>query len=175
MDTYKDLYYNNKKGFELMENTANALLLQFKEPLKYDLTIPPVWNIKRLMHMFEDNFHGEIINPLEVDCCYPIYNDKSLKLNFNNQTSIRVVGGLEFCFTKEDKYDTMPLEIHLKDRDLFGYEGQYYRFREGKREEIQKQVENYFKPEELGFFNKFGEFIKPYAKNLDNSSYPEGK
>jgi hypothetical protein len=176
MVTYEDLYHNNKKGFELMENTANALILQFKEPLKYDLTIPDAYSIKRLMHIFEDTLYGRVIDPVEVNCCYPIYSDKSLKLNFRKLTSLRVIGGLEFCFTIEDKYDNISIYSHLnRNQALFGNEGQYYRFREGKREEIQKQVETYFKQEELVFFNKFGEVIKPYVKNLDNPSYPEGK
>ncbi|HKL24176.1 MAG TPA: hypothetical protein VJ912_02475, partial [Candidatus Nanoarchaeia archaeon] len=71
-------------------------------------------------------------------------------------------------FNKKNKYDEAPLETHLNwNEDLFGYEKGFYRFREGKRKETEKQVRDYFDTENLRAFKEFGEFVKPYVNKLD--------
>ena len=70
---YDDLFYNDGLNFNLMRDTSNALLLQFRKPIVYDLTIPNPANIRRLLRIFQDDLEGEIVNPSEVDCCFLIF------------------------------------------------------------------------------------------------------
>jgi hypothetical protein len=164
---YGNLYFNNRESFNMMKNSANALLLQFKEKIKYDMTIPCAGDIKRLLFIFQDGFDGKIINPSNVDCCIPNYSDKPFKLDFEDKFSSIIQGGLELCFMKEDKYDRYPMDIHLRDKSVFGDEDNFFRFREGMREKIQIQVNSYFNKKELSAFEQIGNFIKPYASKLD--------
>jgi len=169
-ETYEDLYNNDKEGFELMKNSANALVLQFKEPIEYDLRIPKASDIRRLLYIFQDGFNGNIINPLEVDCCVPNYytHPHSFELNFGDKFSKRIKKGLELCFNVESKYCSYPIDVHLNNNELFGNEGIYFRFREGIREKIEAQVKNYFSKDELSVFEQIGNFIQPYVHNLHN-------
>jgi len=169
-ETYEDLYNNDKEGFELMENTANALALGFKEPIKYDLKIPGASDIRRLLYIFQDGFNGEIIDPSEVDCCVPQYFTfpHSFEVDFADKFPKRIKKGLELCFNVESKYCSYPLELHLRNKDLFSNEGIYFRFREGVEGEIETQVKNYFNEDELSAFEQIGNFIQPYAPNLHN-------
>jgi len=167
---YEELFHNDKDKFELMENTANALLLQFKEPLKYDLTIPSSKSILRLLNIFQDGREGKIIFPDKVNCLYPSYQEKPINFNFNHKYSKRVEEGLNLCFGLKSRYDTFPLELHLNwNPEIFGNEGFFYRFREGKKEYLEVQVENYFNENELKIFRGIGKFAQPYLQNLDKS------
>lgn len=124
LETYDDLYNNDKESFDLMENTANALALQFKEPIEYDLTIPKAHDIRRLLYIFQDGCDGRIINPSNVDCIFPNYQNKGriFEVDFAEKFPKRIKEGLELCFKTKDKYDTYPLEVHFKDKDIFGNE-----------------------------------------------------
>jgi hypothetical protein len=168
---YNNLYFNHPQNFKLMQNSANALLLQFKEPLIYDLTIPNFPNIKTLMHILIEDLQGNKINPSDVDCLTCTDYSDIIKFDSCNLFSNKVKKGLEFCFNRQEKYDIPPLEVHLASQDIFGSEwvfgyGNLYRFRDGKKEEIQKQVEEYFDKMELEAFKKIGEFIMPYASRV---------
>lgn len=169
-DSYSILFTKKPKDFELMKNTGNALALQFNELIRYDLKIPSFNNLKRLTNMWEDYLHGKEFDPENVNCCTPDYPEKRHKFSFDTNGKIpeRVGKGLELCFNKfGDKYDNPALEAHLGNRDLFSKEEGFYRIREGKREELEKNVKDYFNGKELESFNDFGEFAKPYIDKLD--------
>lgn len=169
---YEDLFFNKPKDYELMKNSANALLLQFEKPLKHDLTIPRFYNIKTGMHILNDSFNGVKIDSLRVNCTtgsnYPVI----ITFDFCGKFPKKVEKGLELCFTQYDKYDNPPLEVHLNiEESIFGHEGNFYRFRNGKREEVKKEVEKYFNKSELKAFEEIGKFIIPYV-NLADASCP---
>ncbi len=165
---YEELFHNEKEKFSLMENTANALLLQFTEPIKYDLAIPGSKNISRLLNIFQENLSGNYIKPEDVNCIHPSYIDRRINFNFGDELSKKVDEGLNLCFGLKNKYDTFPLQLYLDwNNDVFGSEKWFYRFREGKRQEIEGKVKDYFNSEELLDFEKIGNFIQPYIKNLD--------
>ena len=167
--SYSSLY-QYPKLFELMENSANALLLQFKTPIKFDLTIPRSNNIERLLHIFQEGFNGETIDPSQVDCCYPVFDNQPLLLNFEGKSPGRIGFGLGYCFNKNKQGDHPAIREHLEVRnDIFGKEDNLYRFREGMREKIQKEVEEYFTLNEIITFQEIGNYIQPYIKNLDES------
>jgi hypothetical protein len=167
---YEDLFYNKREKFELMENTANALLLQFEEPIKYDLTIPSVRGILKLLNIFQDGHDGKIIFLERVNCLYPDYSDRPINFNFNHKNFKRIEEGLNLCFSLKSKYDTFPLELHLNwNKDIFGNEDSFYRFREGKRKDVEFKVNNYFKENELKILKGIGKFVQPYIENLDKS------
>lgn len=172
-ETYEDLLTYNQEGFELMENTANAFLLQFKEPIIYDLTIPGPNPLKRLINIYQDTFQGKIVKPSEVNNCFPWYDKRDIELDFENKDLSKVERGLEFCFNTKDKYDTMPLLVYLnKNPEVFGQEvisgkGTFYRFRNGVRDEIESNVKSYFNKEELKAFENIESFVRPYIENLD--------
>lgn len=174
-DSYSILFANKEdsEDFNLMKNTGNALALQFNEPIKYDLKIPSFNNLKRLANMWEDYLHGKEFDPENVNCCFPDYSEKRNEFPFDTNEEIpeRVGRGLELCFNKfGDKYDTPALESHLGNRDLFSKEEGLYRIRDGKRQELEKNVRNYFETKELEAFNDFGKFAKPYINKLDKSA-----
>lgn len=165
---YEELFHNEKEKFNLMKNTANGLLLQFVEPIKYDLTIPSDTGILRLLNIFQDWQKGKIISPEEVNCLYPAYVDKPIDFDFGYNSSKRIEEGLNLCFGLNSKYDTFPLRLHLNwNKNIFGNEGSFYRFREGMRENIEVQVSNYFDESELKIFERIGKIIQPYVGNLD--------
>jgi len=172
-DSYSILFSKHPEDFELMKNTGNALTLQFNEPIKYDLKIPGFQNLKRLINMWEDYLHGKEFNPENVNCCFPDYSDKIHKFSFDTNGKIpqRVGKGLELCFNKfGNKYDTPALESHLGNNDVFSKEKGLYRIRDRKRQELEKNVKNYFKRKELEAFNDFGDFAKSYVNKLDKSA-----
>jgi hypothetical protein len=170
MGSYEDLYKNNPQGFELMKNSANALVLNFK-PIIYDLTIPDAGKIKRLLNIYQDDFWEKIISPEEVDCCYPVYDKRNIELDFGRDIFNRVQRGLEFCINTKNKEDLMPIEFCLSDLDFFGKEyiqgRNFYRIRNGKREELENQVRDYFNKDELSKFREIAEFVQPCIQNLD--------
>lgn len=172
-DSYSMLLGKNPENFELMKNTGNALALQFNEPIKYDLKIPSFGNLKRLVSMWEDYLNGNEFDPERVNCCTPDYSDKRHKFSFDSNGKIpeRVENGLELCFNKfGNKYDTPALETHLGDKDLFSKEEGLYRIRDGKREELEKNVKDYFNGKEIEAFNEFGEFADFYVNKLDRAA-----
>lgn len=168
---YDDMFYNDKKGFELMNNSADALILQFREPAEFDLPIPGAYDIKRLLYLFQEGFDGNIIDYNLVDCCIGTFPDRgrNFKLDFGDKFPTRVKEGLELCFKTKDKYDTYPIHYHLRNTDVFGNEGSYYRFRNGMKEEVLSRVKNYFNKDELSAFEQIGKFIQPYVPNLHRS------
>ena len=172
-DSYSILFAKHPEDFELMQNTGNALALQFNKPIKYDLKMPHFGNLKRLASMWEDYLHGKEFDPERVNCCFPDYPDKRHKFSFdtNGKIPLRVENGLELCFNKfGNKYDTPALESYLGDKDLFSKEEGLYRIRDGKREELEKNVKDYFNRKELDAFNDFGEFADSYVNKLDGSA-----
>ncbi len=169
---YFYLYEKNPEEFKLMKNTMNGFLLQFKKPIKYDLNIPRFSNLKILMTMWADYFRGVQFIPENVNCCHPFgyYQDKNNLDIINNSPGFpeRIKNGLVHSFTKRSKDDPLPLEEHLQaNGDIFGFENGLYRFRDGKRKKISREIKNYFNKKELKSFNGFGKFIKPYVDKLD--------
>jgi len=65
----------------------------------------------------------------------------------------------------------MPIEFCLSDLDFFGKEyiqgRNFYRIRNGKREELENQVRDYFNKDELSKFREIAEFVQPCIQNLD--------
>lgn len=175
-NSYDELYETNIRGFELMENTAKALLSQFKEPLIYDLTIPSASKIKRLINIYLDAWEGKIVKPPEVNCCYPDYSKRNIEVDFGGKYSSVVERGLELCFNTKDKYDTMPLLVHLnRNPEIFGEEnipgkGTFYRFRDGMRDRLENNAKIYFDRGEFKAFEDIVGFVEPYIKNLDKSA-----
>lgn len=171
IESYSSLKSNNLEGLNLMKNSANALFLGFR-PVIYDLSIPDSNSLKRLTNLFQDSLNGKTILPEEVNCCTPNYESKNIELDFGDKAFNRVERGLEFCFNTSDKYDSLPIFVHLYlEKELFGKEnfekGIFYRIREGKREDLENQVKKYFNREELNKFEEIAEFMHPYILNLD--------
>jgi len=95
---YEELFYNEREKFELMENTANGLFLQFRKPIKYDLTIPGSKNIFRLLNIFQDNLSGKLIKSEKVNCLYPRYIERRVNFDFGNKISKKLENGFNLCF-----------------------------------------------------------------------------
>jgi hypothetical protein len=170
---YLSLHEKNFKEFELMKNTMDGILLQFNKPVKYDLTIPRFSHLKILMIMWADYFRGVQFLPEKVNCCNPFgyYQDKNELDILKDSPGIpeRIKKGMIHSFNRKNKNDVFPLEEYLQtNEDLFGFEEGLYRFREGKRKKIFREVKNYFNKRELKSFNNFGNFVKPYIRNLGN-------
>ncbi|MFH1503228.1 MAG: hypothetical protein ABIE36_01060 [Candidatus Diapherotrites archaeon] len=133
-----------RENGKLMSMTGNALFLQIKKPLLYDLYIPEFLKL-------ENFYEKEVLN-------------KGSSKNFAK----RVVRGLELCFLNVGGDDTHPLNTHLGEKDVFGSEwffghGTLYRFRDGKKQQIKNEVERYFNKRELESFEEIGRLIEPYT------------
>src|SRR4030043_1483885 len=133
-----------RENGKLMSMTGNALFLQIKKPLLYDLYIP-------YFEKLEDFYRKEI-----------------LKKEISKNLSKRVIRGLELCFLDFGKDDERPLNTHLGDKNLFGKEwffghGDMYRFRDEQKQKIKKQVEGYFDDGELDSFDEIGRLMEPYT------------
>ncbi len=169
--SYELLKEKYPNSFHLMENTANALLLEFDEPLKYDLRIPKFSNIKTLVNMWADYHKGINFDVSKVDCVYPsgsYGNEIDKEIHFYGGIPERIEKGINLCLKKRTKNDSPSLETHLLiNEDIFGYEKGMYRFREGQEEKISSKVSEFFSLDELKVFDDFGNFVKHYIKRLD--------
>lgn len=147
--------------------------MQFKEPKVYDLTIPSAHDIYSLVVIAGEIMNGEIINLEKVNCITTQHDIARLKEKNLSHLSPRVSKGL-FDILFEPRNENSKLNNYLKDSSyLFGHEwhfgeGDWFRFREGKRNETEKEVRNYFNKTELNDFDKIGKIIKPYI-GLTNS------
>jgi hypothetical protein len=133
-----------RENGKLMSMTGNALFLQIKNPLLYDLYIPYFEKLKVF-------YEKEILNG-----------------SSSNNFSKRVLRGLELCFLSVGRDDESPLYTHLGEKNIFGREwffghGDMYRFRDGVKQKIKKEVEMYFDKRELECFEEIGRLIEPYT------------
>ncbi len=160
---------NFEEDLKFIPQTCEALLLQFKKPIVYDLSIPSAYNICSLVVIAGKIMSGEEINPAEVNCITTSHSywENRLKEEYFSKLSPKVSKGL-MKVLDEPRDDSSLLEKYLGwTSSIFGHEwhhgkGDWYRFREGKREETEKKVRAYFSDSELADFDKIGNLFQPY-------------
>ncbi len=160
--------------FNLKKQTSYAIFLQFKTPQVSDLAIPDATNIKYLVTISGRLMNGEDIKPEEITCVTsnPRYNHSQYwrKGKFFSSLSPRVSEGIEKIL--EESYDENSfLELIMFHGDILGNEwnygfGTWYRFREGKREKVEREVKQYFNEQELGDFDKIGNLFQPFIRRV---------
>ena len=163
--------------YDFYVNTSNALLLQFKKPLIYDLSIPDSYEVGYLVAISNRIMNGEEINPESVTCVTsnPKYNHKQyLKEDSLSKISPRVSEGLLRILKdsrEEDSFlcDYMYSNQHLFSNDFFYGKGTWFRFRYGMREQTEKEVMEYFNQEEFADFEKIGNLFQPYIERVGAS------
>jgi hypothetical protein len=162
------------KEYELMNKTCEALLLQFRTPQVYDLSIPDATNIKYLVTISGRIINGESIKPEEITCvtANPRYCPEQYwrKGKFFSSLSSRVSDGINLVL--EDDRETEPfLELTMRHSSILSHEwypgkGTLFRFRDGKRNEISEEVLKYFDGLEWGDFQKIGNLFQPYIERV---------
>ena len=166
---------NFEEDLKFIPSTCGALLLQFKRPIVYYLSIPDAYDICSLVVIAGKIMNGEEINPADVNCITTSRSnwENKLKEEYFSKLAPRVSSGL-IKVLDEPRDELSLLEKHLDwTSSIFGYEwhrskGDWYRFREGKREQVEKEVLAYFSELELADFDKIGSLFQPYI-GLTNS------
>jgi len=160
--------------YELKNQTCGGLLLQFKRPIVYDLTIPDAFHIKNLVAISGRLISGEEINPESVTCITsnPHYVDSQrLKKEYLSSFSPRISEGLmKILYDSREEDSFLARYMRYKDHILANEwhigKGTWYRFREGKREQVEKEVRAYFNELELTDFEKVGSLFQPYIERV---------
>jgi len=163
-----------KEEYELKDKTCGALLLQFREPKVYDLAIPCAYHIKALVAISGRIMKGEEINPLDVDCITsnPERNNlQRLKKEYFSEISPRVSEGLMKILEDSREEDSFLSFYMGNSPETLAHEwhmgkGDWYRFREGKREEITEEVLKYFNSSEFADFYKIKVLFRPYIERV---------
>lgn len=152
--------------------------MQFKTPQVSDLAIPDATDIKRLLTISGRLMNGEEIKPEEITCVTsnPRYNPPQYwhKGKFFSSLSPRVSEGIEKILdesSSSSENSFLSLIMHINDRNILGSEWNYgfgtrYRFREGKREKVEREVKQYFNEQELGDFDKIGNLFQPFITRV---------
>lgn len=165
---------NFQKEYEFQEQTCEALLLQFRKPRVYDLAIPDTTDIKRLVTISGRLMNGEEINPESVDCITssPKYNNlQILKKEYFSKLSPKVSEGL-LKILEDSREDDSFLSFYMRhSTEILAHEwymghGDWYRFREGKREKVEEEVLKYFDGLEWADFQKVGNLFEPYIERV---------
>lgn len=173
MDNYKKT--GEKDNSLLKERTCEALFLQFKEPIVYDLYIPNCHEIYSLIVIAGKILNGQKIIPSKVNCISTRQDvfENILKKEYFSGLSKKVFFGIHNSIDESKQKHSELFNYMMYREDILGSErhitkGTWFRFREGKRKEIEDIVNNYFKTFELEDFDKIGKIIKPYI-GLTNS------
>jgi hypothetical protein len=161
---------------EFRDRTCDALLLEFKEPKVYDLTIPDEHNLHSLVVIAGRILNGQKVDPKKVNCVttsHEIYENRLLEEKFS-LLSPKVSKGLFNILKVRERGEKSDLYWYLHHEDLFGHEwhmlrGDWYRFRDGQRGRAEQRVQDYFDKKEIEDFNKVGKIIQPYI-GLTNSA-----
>lgn len=153
---------------------CDAILIQFKEPKIYDLTIPDAYNIYSLFVIAGKIMNGQKIKKEKVDCVTTNHSMAPLRPDYFSKLSKRVYKGI-FEVLNHCRGEPVYMEQYLNVyEDVFGHEwhcgwGDWYRFRNSEKEKAEKRVEDYFGKKEISDFNNIGEIIQPYIR-LTNSA-----
>ncbi len=162
-----------KKEYEIKCNFCDALLLQFKKPIRYDLTIPNGYHIYNLFVVADKIMKGGRINKKGIYLMqhdFEYISEKSFP-----HLSKKVSKGL-IDVLRDSRRETSFLQDYMERRkDIFGRDwffgyGDLFRFRDGEREKAELRVSNTFSKEELAEFNKIGEIIQPYIKYVHSTT-----
>lgn len=162
---------------ELRYQTCGALLLQFKEPKVYDLSIPDYNEIYFLVATAGKIIKNEITFPEKVKSREVI--GSPLKEEHFSCFSPRVSKGLINILDNSE--GNSVLFFYMKQmKETLSSEwnsgaGTWFRFREGKREEIEKEVKAYFNELELIDFDRLGKTFAPYVGILNLINYSRKK
>jgi hypothetical protein len=162
---------------ELHYQTCGALLLQFKEPKVYDLSIPDDNEIYFLVATAGKILNKEITCPEKGEFRTTVGNP--LKEEYFSFFSPRVSKGLIDILDKST--GNSLLYYYMKQmRETLSSEwnkgaGTWFRFREGKREGVEKEVKSYFDKLELVDFDKLGETFAPYVGMMNLVNYSTKK
>lgn len=146
--------------FKLRDMFAHGLFTRFNEPISNDLYIPSEHDIKKLIYIFSEILNGKKIKKEKINCV--VFNDFQ-RVDFSKaEFSKRVKDGLVYS-VKFGGFDAV-----LSDREIFGREwvfdkGTLSRYREGKKQEWESKVNEYFTEKELEGFDNFHRTIKPYV------------
>ncbi|GAF87778.1 unnamed protein product, partial [marine sediment metagenome] len=158
------------KEFEKQFNrgTCDALLLQFKEPKIYDMTIPSAYNIYSLIVIAGEIMNGKKIDPKKVNCISTNHDDNFLSKEHLSKLSKKVSEGI-FNVVDEFRDAYSFLYHYLNKQSLFAHEwffghGDWYRFRDKEREKAEQRITNHFNKKELSEFNEIGKIIQPYIE-----------
>ncbi|MFZ1970943.1 MAG: hypothetical protein WAU65_02060 [Candidatus Nanoarchaeia archaeon] len=158
---------------ELEHQTCGALLLQFKEPKVYDLTIPDDYEIYSLVVIAGKILNGEKVDPTEVNCTTTRHHNHPLREEYFSNITKKVSKGL-MSVLDESKEKNSSMYYYLKYMsNTLGHEfhignGDWFRFREGKRKCIEEEVRSYFSSLELCHFEKIGSLFRPYIGLTDS-------
>lgn len=155
---------------ELINNTIEALLLGFQEPIKYDYEIPRSYEIKKLA----GHALGEICGTTDDARYQSLINSDVICWSLLDNTRIiqpRVREGLEVSLSSS-KDENSHLDIYMAMREStlrsewFYLIGEMYTFRPGKREELEIKVKKYWRKKELANFEKINEIVRRECKIL---------
>ncbi len=169
----------DKKGEEieqkwiLQDKTCEALILQFQEPYKYDLTVPTFDKICRLVVVAGKILNEEAVN-LEEIARQRVYFDlisPSFGKIYFSSLSKRVHNGLAGILTRKDWDIDVPLltylyrhEEKIAKENVFCEYDYCYRIRD--REKMLNELQKYFTKKELDDFEKIGGLFKPFIKKV---------
>jgi len=161
-------------GDNFLENTSNALLLQFKNPLIYDLSIPDPYKIAYLVAISNRIMDGEKIDSESVTCITsnPIYNPRQcLRKDSLSEVSPRVSSGLIDILKDSRDEDSFLCNHMSRNKHLFSSEfiygkGTWFKFRDGMRDKTEKEIRKYFSEEEFLDFEKIGNLFQPYIQRV---------
>lgn len=169
MDDYKKW----EKEHKFRNKTCDALILQFKEPYKYDLEIPPFEKIVRGIIVAGRILNKQDLN-LEEMARQILYGDlinNRFEKEYFNGLSKRVHNGIAQVLMMKDRYTESHLRWYLNAYEqrlgrerISGEYDPYYRFRKGEREKTQKEVQEYFAPEEIKDFERIGNLFRDYIR-----------
>jgi hypothetical protein len=166
------------KKTQLLHIYCDALLLEFKNPVVYDLSMPSAYNIYSLINLSLEILSGKKIKPKEVNCVSTCHDYNKNKISFNKLNSVLKNKNLsEKLFNCLDEpYESRSvlkeyLEFHPnKFRwEWFGGYGDWFEFRNGMRENVKKEVEEILPPKEYSKIKLLGEIFQPFV-GLTNST-----
>jgi len=167
-----------EKEFCPEEFVCSALLLQFKKPIVYDLSIPDEHSIPRLVKLGAMVLGGEQVPVASVNCCFPNLNAGNCLVpkNLIDVFADKKIAEELFNVLRSSREDYNRLEDFLSYEILFRREsprgfGHFYEFRTGSRELFQRAVEKHFSETQQKDFQNLGKAFQPYVARI-NSSCP---
>lgn len=167
------MQFNKTPERKLGEMTAHAILTRFVDPIVYDLCIPDENNTRKLLQILGDRLDGKKLDPEKIN--YFSHDNKIVSSDLFAGLDGRVGTGIEaaFKFRGFEDISHVPRDNHwsifeeifsIEDftrEGLPGY-GIFYKYREGKRRQFIKEVNEFFTSKEINEFNRVYDILKPY-------------
>ena len=170
--------YKDEKEFH---PHCNALLLQFKDKIIYDLIMPDPYKIISLFNLSVRTLSGEKINLSDVDCVSSNHNDSDCPNYLRFEKLNGVVQDLDlskklylplYDGPHRDRKSILEDYMHYGEdifrKEWFSGRGTLYAFREGKRDELEKEVWELLPSKHIEKIKLIGDNIQPFIKVIFN-------